>query len=70
MLYDIVTSDNDFFRECHGTLWNFLTCLMEWNWLQSIHTLQTTDATPLVRSAKNDNTWAQTREKIGIIKRS
>jgi len=43
MLYDIVTSDNDFFRECHGTLWNFLTCLMEWNWLQSIHTLQTTD---------------------------
>jgi len=31
MLYAIVTSDNDFFRDCYGTLWNFLTCLMERN---------------------------------------
>ena len=23
MFYAIVTSDNDFFRECYGTLWNF-----------------------------------------------
>jgi len=25
MCYAIVTSDNDFFRECYGTLWNFST---------------------------------------------
>jgi len=24
MFYAIVTSDNDFFRECYGTLWNFM----------------------------------------------
>jgi len=23
MFYAIVTSNNDFFRECYGTLWNF-----------------------------------------------
>ena len=23
MFYAIVRSDNDFFRECYGTLWNF-----------------------------------------------
>ena len=37
MFYAIVTSDNDFFRECYGTLilygtlWNLLMCLMEGN---------------------------------------
>jgi len=41
MFYAIVTSANDFFRECYGTLWNFvfwvkvpelyITCLMERN---------------------------------------
>ena len=31
MLCAVVTSDNDFFRACYGTLWNFLMCLMERN---------------------------------------
>jgi len=31
MFYATVTSDNDIFRECYGTLWNFLMCLMERN---------------------------------------
>jgi len=34
MMYAIVTSDNDFsvsVMELYGTLWNFLTCVMEPN---------------------------------------
>jgi len=27
----IVTSEKDYFRECYGTLWNFLLCIMERN---------------------------------------
>jgi len=31
MFYAIVTSDDDFFRECYGTLWNFLMRFMKRN---------------------------------------
>jgi len=35
MLYAIVTSDNDFFHKCYGTLWSFkFGGKLDWNFME------------------------------------